>query len=220
MSPKRKKVTKRLSKSPRIILISGICLIGLGLLLLFITFMPIAVNEIHYHLQSQNPVTVSDTQQLGNGKTIVIKPINDVFGIVIPKIRANAAIIPNVDPYDSSAYQRALTKGVAHAKGSVFPGQVGNVFIFSHSSVNFFEALRYNSIFYLLDKLEVDDLIYVYFNKEQFIYRVTEKKLITPDQVYYLAEKTNDRLITLMTCWPPGTTFKRLIIRGILTTQP
>ncbi len=182
--------------------------------------MPIAVNEIHYHLQSQNPVTVSDTQQLGNGKTIVIKPINDVFGIVIPKIRANAAIIPNVDPYDSSAYQRALTKGVAHAKGSVFPGQVGNVFIFSHSSVNFFEALRYNSIFYLLDKLEVDDLIYVYFNKEQFIYRVTEKKLITPDQVYYLAEKTNDRLITLMTCWPPGTTFKRLIIRGILTTQP
>lgn len=175
-------------------------------------FWPVLSAEIHYRLRQGTTLLRSVALQPKE-----IQPIDDTFGIVIPKISANAKIIPNVDPYDNRAYQQALTQGVAHAKGSVYPGRVGNMFIFSHSSVNFFEALRYNAVFYLLDKLEASDEIDVYFHKEKFVYRVTEKKLVDPDATMYLTEKTNDKLITLMTCWPPGTTFKRLIVRGILT---
>jgi len=91
------------------------------------------------------------------------------------------------------------------------------MFIFSHSSVNFFEALRYNSVFYLLDKLEKGDIVDIFMNKEKFTYIVTEKELVDASNISFLTERTNQKLLTLMTCWPPGTTYKRLIVRAILT---
>jgi len=148
-----------------------------------------------------------------------ITPIDEAFGIVIPKLGANARIIPNVNPYDSSVYQQALTQGVAHATGTVFPGRVGNVFLFSHSSVNFYEANRYNSIFYLLYKLEIGDEINLYYKGEKFVYRVTEKKTVNPKDVSYLTGQTTKKVVTLMTCWPPGTTTKRLLVIAELTGQ-
>jgi len=210
MSP-RKKQRKKTPPHPLAhwFLISGATLIGIGLLLLILTFLPVISVELHYDAAQLTPKQNTDTQ----------KPVNVQFGIVIPKIGANATIIPNVDPYDSRVYQQALTKGVAHAKGSVFPGRVGNMFLFSHSSVNFYEAMRFNSVFYLLNKLQNGDRIDIYFETTKFTYTVFESKLVDQKDVSYLMEKTNDKLLTLMTCWPPGTTFKRLIVRAKLLTN-
>lgn len=211
MSPNRKIIKKVSPNYSQIILVVGISLIAMGLLLLTAIFFPMLTNELTYQVQSKKTQLTSQ-----NNSPKEIQPIDATFGIVIPKIRANATVIANVDPYNSQEYQLALTKGVAHARGSAYPGRAGNVFIFSHSSVNFFEALRYNSVFYLLDKLEAGDEINLYYNKEKFVYRVIEKKLVDANMISYLTEKTNIKLVTLMTCWPPGTTFKRLIIQGIL----
>lgn len=194
-------------KASRWFLIAGVSFIGVGLLLFILTFFPVIKEEIRY-----------DVSRLGaKQRSAPLQPVHPQFGIVIPKIGANAAIVPNVDPYDSTIYQQALTKGVAHAKGSVFPGRKGNVFLFSHSSVDFYQALRFNSVFYLLNKLEPGDQIDIYFETKKFIYTVFESKLVDPKDVSYLKEKTNQPMLTLMTCWPPGTTFKRLIIRANLT---
>jgi len=212
MSPKRKTIKKTSRNYSQVFLVVGLSLIAAGLILLLAIFWPVLTAELKYQFRSEKIIFASTTTQPQE-----IKPISDTFGIVIPKINANAAVIPNVDPYNSHEYQQALTKGVAHAKGSVYPGNVGNVFIFSHSSVDFFKALRYNAVFYLLDKLEMNDEIDLYFNKEKFVYHVTEKKLVDPSNIFYITDKTKDKLVTLMTCWPPGTTFKRLIVRGILT---
>lgn len=146
-----------------------------------------------------------------------IKPIDEEFGIVIPKIRANAKIIDNVDPYNPKEYQWALTKGVAHAKNTAYPGSAGNSFIFAHSSVDWYIANRYNSVFYLLHKLEKGDKIEVYYQKNKYTYKVVEKKLVEPSEVSYLSPNyslltNSSSLLTLMTCWPPGTNIKRLII--------
>lgn len=139
-------------------------------------------------------------------------PVDENFGIIIPKIRANSKIIANVDPYNEKEYQVALTKGVAHAKGTAFPGQTGNVFIFSHSSENFYEALRYNSIFYLLNKMEKGDEIGIYYKKNKIPYKVVEKKIVDANDVSYLKKNSKKHTLTLMTCWPPGTTLKRLLV--------
>jgi len=207
MSP-RKNQRKKIPPHPFAywFLVSGIVFIIIGLLLFIITFLPVINVELKYDIAQLDSRPTSPT----------IIPINQQFGIVIQKINATAAIVPNVDPYDSTTYQKALTKGVAHAKGSVFPGRVGNMFLFSHSSVNFYEALRFNSVFYLLNKLKSGDTIDIYFESDKFTYVVFESKLVEPTDVSYLTEKTNDKLVTLMTCWPPGTTFKRLIVRGRL----
>ncbi len=198
---------KKTPKTPFLLL--GLFLILFSLVILGRTFYPIVRVEIKYQLQPQ-------ISKEASALTKEIEPVDGDFGIVIPKIQANAKIIANVDPYNSYVYQKALTQGIAHAKGSAYPGQSGNIFLFAHSAGNFYQANRYNAVFYLLNKLEKDDLIYLYYQGEKSEYKVTEKKLVSPKEIDYLVKKENKKQLTLMTCWPPGTTLKRLIITACL----
>lgn len=188
-----------MNKLPQILIGAGIFLITLSLIFFIFIFLPVFKVEINYSLNK--PKTINQ-----------IIPIDKDFGIVIPKIGANSKIIPNVDPYNSYIYQQALTKGVAQAKGTSNPSTNGNMFLFSHSSVNLLEAGRYNSIFYLLSKLEKDDEIYIYYKGTKYKYEVSEKKIVDAKNVSYLSGKSNEQILTLMTCWPAGTTYKRLVV--------
>ncbi len=196
MARKSKKisVTRRLSNA--LFTVAAIALAsGLGIIIL--TFFPLGTEEVKYVIRNTNRE---------------ITPIDTTFGIVIPKLGANAHVIANVDPYDSAAYQYALTKGVAHARGTSVPGTIGNIFLFAHSSENFYEALTYNSVFYLLPKLAKGDVILLYYKGVKFTYVVTDKKLVDPKDVSYLTSKGEHQTLTLMTCWPPGTNIQRLLI--------
>jgi len=146
-----------------------------------------------------------------------IIPVDRNFSILIPKIKVNTKVIKNVDPFDSKIYQQALTQGVAHAKDSGLPGFPGNTFIFAHSATDWAQANRYNAIFYLTNKLEPGDEIFVYYEGSKYQYTVTEKKIVSGTDINYLSKglninSPNTSSLTLMTCWPPGTTLKRLII--------
>lgn len=175
----------------------GLALISLSVLIFILTFFPIAREEINYRFNTQKKI---------------FEPIDKDFGIMIPKIGANAKVIEGVDPFNKSEYQRALTKGVAQAKGTAFPGEQGNIFLFSHSSANFYEANKYNSVFFLLNELDKDDEIYLFFKGEKYKYRVLEKKVVDSLDTSYLNKNSDNKKLTLMTCWPPGTSLKRLIV--------
>lgn len=181
--------------------IIGVLLVSVSLIILFATYFPLARNEVEYQ--------VSKVQGY---KTKEIEPLYPDFGIVIPKINVNAKVVRDVDPYDPNIYQKMLTQGVAHAKGSALPGEEGNIFIFSHSSENFYQALQYNSIFYLLPKLDIGDDIKIYYQNHEFDYKVCQKKIVDPSDIQYLTNSVDSRTLTLMTCYPPGTDFKRYII--------
>lgn len=189
----------------------GASLISLALILIAAIFWPVAFNELSYQFRSRKPVRV-DVSKTKADDASIMTPKDTNAGILIPKIRANASIVLNVDPYNAKIYQHALAEGVAHAKGSAYPGQTGNVFIFSHSSQDFLAANRYNSIFYLLSKLVEGDEIYLFYEGKPYIYTVTGKSIVEPTNVSFLTKKTKDKELTLMTCWPAGTTLKRLII--------
>ena len=189
-----------------ILMRAGVALIAAGLVILALTFGPIIYQEITYNLrQLFFPKTTMETER-------AIKPVDRDFGIIIPKLGANARIIANVDPYDARAYQRALTRGVAHARGTSVPGATGNMFLFAHSSENFYEAVRYNSVFYLLPKLIPGDEIIMYYKNTRYTYVVTDKKLVRAKDVSYLENGRNTQTLTLMTCWPPGTNLQRLLV--------
>jgi len=180
-------------------------IVGLGLGLVVVSFVFLAIIfrpivEVEWQYQKIK----------GNVKSEV-EPVDSEFGLVIPKIGANAKVIPNVNAFDANSYQWALTKGVAHARGSALPGESGRVFIFSHSSVNFYEASRYNSIFYLINKLESGDEIKVYYKDRKYLYEVVDKRVVVAKEVDYLTGGKDGELV-LMTCWPPGTSLKRLLI--------
>ncbi len=184
---------------PLLFLIGFILLFFASFILIKIYF-PSAKAEVIYQLSKSQPSKED------------IKPVNTDFSIVIPKIRVNANVVKNVDPFDSRIYQKALTKGVAHAKGSGLPGFPGNVFIFAHSAINWYQASQYNSIFYLTNKLEPGDEIFIYYKGSKYRYSVTEKKIVAASEINYLTNNLNTTSLTLMTCWPPGSNLNRLII--------
>lgn len=198
----------------------GLLLVALAFFGGLVTFFPVIKKEISYRINKPNentPVASSelDSMRFFNQDNVIIAA-DPLFSIVIPKIGANSMVIPDVDPYKSSEYQVALTKGVAHAKGTVYPGGEGNSFYFAHSSDNFYNANRYNSVFYLLNKMEIGDAFYLVYKNWVYKYVVTETAIVSPDAIDYLNSNTGKKKATLMTCWPAGTTISRLVVVGEL----
>lgn len=147
------------------------------------------------------------------GSDIAITPVDRQFSVIIPKIAANARIIPNVDPGNYDAYMIALQAGVAHAAGSVFPGMDGNIYLFAHSTDYFWNVGRYNAVFYLLKEVNAGDEIDIFYGGRRYIYTVEDKRIANPDDVFLVTNNIGGgHRLTLQTCWPPGTTIKRLIV--------
>lgn len=199
-SPKRTKSKFNLGS---ILYTTGVLIFTVSFVVVMTTISPAIKQEVSYDLKPKT--TPSE-----------ITPIDSDFGIVIPKINANARVIPNVNPFNPVEYQQALSQGVAQAKGTALPGQTGNIFLFSHSSVDFWQATRYNSIFYLLDKLEKGDKISLYYQGTKFDYIVQSKKIVGANEVSYLKTIISEKKLTLMTCWPAGTSLKRLIVEATI----
>jgi sortase A len=139
------------------------------------------------------------------------KPIWPENHIVIPKVKINVPIVWNVPINESLNY---LDKGVVHTKGSAMPGQPGNVFISGHSS--YFWSGPYSSIFAMIHELKKNDEIAIVWNNYTYKYRVYNSVVISPNQVEYLNQDRSKRILSLMTCTPIGTDWKRLIVQAEL----
>lgn len=150
----------------------------------------------------------------GNPQTIT--PVSTDFGVVVEKINANAKVIADVDSTDQTSYTQALSLGVAHAKGTSFPGQIGNIYLFSHSTDAPWNIIRYNAIFYLLNKLESGDRVIMFYSGRRYDYIVFDKIITSASDVKYLTQSYDQSVLTLQTCDPPGTILNRLIIRAKL----
>ena len=58
-------------------------------------------------------------------KEQILIPKDTEFSILIPKIGASTKVFPNIDPSNQNEFLPILQRGVAHAKGTVFPGMQG-----------------------------------------------------------------------------------------------
>ncbi len=207
-----------------ILVVVGGLIFGAGLSILTAIYYPVLNQEVRYALRPGSNNSLVFGRRDNGAKSIiagytqsVIHPLDEDFGIVIPKIGANSKVVENVSAYNEQEYQTALTKGVAHARDTAKPGEYGNTFIFAHSASNWYEANRYNAIFYLLTKLEKKDKIYLFYKGQKYVYAVSEKKQVDSDALEYLKQDNSKKTVTLMTCWPPGTTLKRLIVTAKIT---
>nr|AKQ03466.1 putative sortase [uncultured Microgenomates bacterium Rifle_16ft_4_minimus_38077] len=178
----------------------GNILIIVSLIVLFLTFGPAVKEEVKY--QTTNILDISKS----------LNPPNTDFSIVIPKISAAAPVFVNTDPYDPTKYLPILKEGVAHANGTSYPGESGNTYLFAHSTESFYNVGKYNAVFYLLGKLNKDDEIFVYYKGKKIKYLVDSVKVVEPEDIKYLGTVSDGNTLTLQTCYPPGTTLKRLIV--------
>lgn len=208
-----------------ILKIVGIALLIIGVVFLLSVYIPVIQAYIKYRLTdtdkvrkvyistNENPVNTEITDDTTNIF------IDQDFGIYIPKILTNAKIIPNVDTSNTKEYLEALKKGIAHAKNSSLPNQKGNVFLFSHSAVNFYNNDKYAVYFYLLGELKKDDPIYVSYEQQIYKYKVLVTKIVDKTDTKYINKYMDEDTLTLMTCWPSGTNLKRLIVISVRDTS-
>ncbi|HUW24163.1 MAG TPA: sortase [Patescibacteria group bacterium] len=208
------------STSKRAFRLSGYILILLSFLISVVVAGPIVIQEVGYRLTQKpfasqkegpsNPALKEQRQQAAEeARNYGVSPD---FSIVIPKIDAKAKIIPNVNPADEREYKNALKEGVAHASGTKFPGHKGTIYLFAHSTNSPINIARYNAVFYLLKELRKEDEIIIFFAGQKYVYRVTERFVTAADDTKWLTNQEKEEQLVLQTCWPPGTSQKRLLV--------
>jgi sortase A len=172
---------------------------------------------VQSNLESPNNTKSADRRgmlaRLMTGKQVeVLRPKDTDFSIIIPKVGANSNIIPNVNAAIETEYLDALEYGVAHTLGTAFPGEGGHIYLFAHSTDYFWNVGNYNAVFYLIYKLESGDEINLFYKGQRYVYKVIGKQEVGPEQVEYLTRQSNTEFLTLQTCWPPGTTLRRMLV--------
>ncbi len=209
-----------MSENKRVInkkVLVGVILLLLGLTALLLIYWPVIrakISQYRFSEPSTTNVVISENQDITKEITpdteeVILDP---KFGLYIPKIKSNASVVADVNPYDKGEYVKALETGIAHAKGTVTPNKEGNVFLFAHSAVNFYERNKYDVYFYLLHELKKDDEIFVSYDGIIYKYRVQEVKIVNREDVKYLSKYSDEDTLTLMTCYPAGTDWKRTIV--------
>jgi len=97
-----------------------------------------------------------------------------------------------------------LKKGVGQHFGSANPGENGNVVLAGHDDV-------FGEVFRDLDKLQPGDQVILYTMQQQYIYLVTETRIVEPSQVEVM-NSTSDPTVTLISCYPYMVDNKRIVV--------
>jgi LPXTG-site transpeptidase (sortase) family protein len=203
-------------------------LILLGVVFIILSFWPLIKDEIRFYFMelkhqkyALGAVDVAKEEtvfgRLLTTRSISIQPVNKVFEIVIERIGVNAPIVADVATNNEQMYKEALKSGVAHAASSDYPSEKpGNVYLFAHASLNFWDLGKYSTVFNLLKKLSFGDRIHIFYKGRTFVYEVVNKEVVTGWNTNSITRATIEPILTLQTCDPPGTTLNRFIVTAKL----
>jgi len=114
-----------------------------------------------------------------------------------------------------------LSRSLVHYLPKSLPGEYGNVAIFGHSTLpQLYNVTDYKTIFTYLPSLEKNDTILIQLGDLEYEYQVSDMFVVMPDKVSVLEQKYDASYLTLVTCVPPGTFWKRLVVRAKLVQLP
>lgn len=140
----------------------------------------------------------------------VVTPVNS-YMLSIPKLKINNATV-TISGDD-------LSKSLIHYGGTGLPGEYGTAIVFGHSTLpQFFSPTNYKTIFSLLPTLKIGDELFVTYDGVEYRYVVYEMVVTDPSDLSPLEQHFDDSYLTLITCVPPGTYWKRLNVRARLGT--
>lgn len=123
--------------------------------------------------------------------------------LVIPKIYVNAPIVEG----DESA----LKKGMWHRPASSSPDKGGNTVIAGHRNL----YINGPHTLYHLNKVEINDLVLVYWQGKEYVYKVYEITEVSSKMVD-IEFNTKDPIITLFSCTQEWESEDRIVVKGLL----
>lgn len=211
--------------------LSNFLILG-GIFILAFSLFPTARVEVWYAVKEFRGITFSLDKNVDSSTSakdhspfgfllskyppIRVNPINQDYSIVIEKIGVNAPIVPDVNVAVRADYLEALKDGVAEAKGSVHPGEVGNTYLFAHSALDFWDFGPYALVFTLLNRVENGDRIVLFYRGQRYDYTVVNREIVKGFNTEPLGRQYDSPTLTLQTCDPPGTALNRLIVTAKL----
>ncbi|MBI2007557.1 MAG: class D sortase [Candidatus Blackburnbacteria bacterium] len=134
------------------------------------------------------------------------------YNLSIPKLKIEQAVV-EIGGED-------LSKNLIHYKGTALPGKPGNAVVFGHSTLpQLFNPKNYLSIFSTLPTLKKGDDVKIDYDGIVYTFRVEEMFEVKPTDFQVLEQMYDDSYLTLITCVPPGTYLRRLVVRARLV-QP
>jgi sortase A len=122
--------------------------------------------------------------------------------IFIPNLWNDAAPVVQGDGWEQ------LKKGVGQHIGTADPGSNGNMVLSAHNDI-------FGELFRDLDKLAPGDEIRVQTSMQEYIYRVTGMRIVSPTEVNVMAT-TAKPTITLISCYPYLVDTERIVVFGEL----
>lgn len=203
--------------------ILSILAISLGLFLLANATLPIVSYELFASPPKllspvpKNPqVLPANTRDLTRASNWFIGASTE--GPTLPsKIRYYTLSIPKLKIEDATVEigGEDLSRSLIHYQGTALPGRPGNAVVFGHSVLpQFFNPKNYLTIFSTLPKLEEGDEVSVSFDGITYKYRIFEMFEVQPSETWVLEQNFDDSYLTLITCVPPGTYLRRLVVRA------
>lgn len=131
------------------------------------------------------------------------------YTISIPSIKIENAEVSTVDT--------DLTKHLVNYSGTSIPPFDGNAVVFGHSTLpQLFNAKDYKTIFANVYKLKNGDNIYVFAQGVKYSYKIFKIIIVDASDSSALIQDYDNSYLTLVTCTPPGTTWKRLVVKSRL----
>lgn len=166
----------------------------------------------------QNEVAFAYKNSLNSNYKIATSPVDTTSfpsRMIIEKVGVSAPILWDIP---SDQVESQLDKGVVHLDESADIGQNGNSVFIGHSSDYSWKRDPFAAVFSLLPKLVSGDIIQVDQNGKNYQYQVFETKIVQPYQVEVAARSATPEL-TLITCYPIGTTRERFIVKATLRAK-
>lgn len=160
----------------------------------------------------------TDLIEIKNGyDPVVMGEARPTYELKIDKIKVQAPIIWSLSSEEASI-QEDLKSGVVRLPDTGILGQRGNAVISGHSSNYVWVKGNYNYIFKDLNDLNIGDEIIIKTTQKngksfETKYKITNKDVTAPDDQRIFADNGKPA-VTLVTCWPLNTNWKRLVVRA------
>ncbi|OGD00306.1 hypothetical protein A2701_00505 [Candidatus Amesbacteria bacterium RIFCSPHIGHO2_01_FULL_47_34] len=108
-----------------------------------------------------------------------------------------------------------LTKNAIHYPGTSVPGEYGNTVVFGHSALpQLYKKGSPFTIFNPLLKIKVGNEIIVKYDGVTYRYFVRDTREVKPSAIQVMEQRFDRREITLITCTPLGTYWRRFVVRA------
>jgi sortase A len=110
-----------------------------------------------------------------------------------------------------------LKRHLVNYAGTAVPPEKGNAVIYGHSTLpQLFNQKNFTTIFATLHTIKAGDTILTKVNNITYSYRVHKVIVVDANDTSVLTQDFDNSYLTLITCTPPGTVWKRLVVRAVL----